>query len=236
MYRVLRVHPRLARDGADGVVLRGGTQIYYRRNRGDLHSLREVWLAETYRLPFRLTPRTVVDLGANIGLTSAWLRAHYEVERLVAVEPSAANVRVLRQNLPWADTTIVHAAVGPMDGTVRFEDSRESHLGRVSRKGARVRQVSMLTILAELEPGLVVDLLKVDIEGFEGELFSGDLTWLVRIRAIIIEIHPPVVDRDDIVRRIEAQGFRFVPAESTWPGSMDAFVRPEDDECARSGA
>jgi len=224
-YRVLRLLPSLARGRPGRVLVTGRVPVYYRRNRGDLHTLREVWLAEVYRLPFDLEPRTVIDLGANIGLTSLWLRSNYPVERLVAVEPSASNVAVLRQNLSAPGATVIHAAIGPVDGTARFAENSQSHLGRVGPGGDSVVQVSMRTVLARFPPGVTVDLLKVDIEGFEGELFSGDLTWLERIRSIIIEIHPLVVDRADLVERIRRQGFSYLPAGSAWPESMDCFVR-----------
>jgi FkbM family methyltransferase len=227
IYRCLRALPGISRAGDRRLLLRRGIPVYYRRNRGDLHTFREVWLAEAYRLPFALEPRTIVDLGANVGLTSLWLSCRYPLDRLVAVEPSASNVKVLRKNLSSHNVSVIHAAVGPVDGSALFAEHEESHLGRVGSGGVRVRQVSMRTVLAEFRPHTMVDLLKVDIEGFEEYLFSGDVSWLQRIRSIIIEIHPLVVDRGDIVARIRAQGFTFVPAGSVWPASMDAFVRIE---------
>lgn len=214
------------------MLLSGQVPVYYRRNRGDLHTLREVWIDEAYRLPFDLPPRTVVDLGANIGLTTLWLRGRYEIDRIIAVEPAADNVQVLRKNLADAAVTVIHAAVGPEDGTARFAASAQSHLGRVGSTGSRVRQVSMRTVLDALEPGATIDLLKVDIEGAEAQLFSGDLSWLKRVRSIVIEIHPPGVDRTAIVQRVQQHGFRYIAAGSAWPDSMDAFIRIEDREHA----
>lgn len=227
VYRLLRLLPSVASERTRCVLLSGDVPVHYRRNRGDLHALREVWLDEAYRLPFDLRPRTVVDLGANIGLTSLWLRGRYEVDRIVAVEPSTDNVRVLRKNLPHACVTVIHAAVGPEDGIACFATSAQSHLGRVASVGSRVRQVSMHTVLDALAPATTIDLLKVDIEGAETQLFSGDLTWLTRVRSIVIEIHPPIVDRTAIIHRIQDHGFRYLPAGSVWPDSMDAFIRAD---------
>jgi FkbM family methyltransferase len=229
MYRCLRVFPWLSSRRQRRVFVHGGVSIYYRRNRGDLHTLREVWFAEAYRLPFDAEPRTVIDLGANVGLTSLWLSSRYPVEQLVAVEPSSSNVAVLRRNLSGHNANVIHAAVGPGDGSIAFTENAQSHLGRVGGHGGSVRQVSMRTVLDEFPPDVMVDLLKVDIEGSEGQLFSGDLTWLRRVRAIIIEIHPLMVDGGEVVARIRKQGFAYVPAGSVWPASMDAFVREEDD-------
>jgi len=48
---------------------------------------------------------------------------------------------------------------------------------------------------------------------------------LERVGAIIIEFHPMQVDYPRLVERLERAGFRYVPSESVWEGSMDAFVR-----------
>jgi methyltransferase FkbM-like protein len=49
-----------------------------------------------------------------------------------------------------------------------------------------------------------VDILKVDIEGAEVQLFSGNLDWLERVRALLIEFHDESrqeSDFDAIMRR-----------------------------------
>ena len=46
---------------------------------------------EAYRLPFAIQPKVIVDLGANIGLTSIYLLRLYKPEILVAVEADADN-------------------------------------------------------------------------------------------------------------------------------------------------
>jgi tRNA1(Val) A37 N6-methylase TrmN6 len=65
--------------------------VCYRLNKGDLHSIREVWFEEAYRLPFEDPSGTLLDLGANIGLTGVWLAKRYAIERVIAVEPDCDN-------------------------------------------------------------------------------------------------------------------------------------------------
>jgi FkbM family methyltransferase len=50
-----------------------------------------VWFDEVYRLPFDEPSGTLLDLGANIGLTSVWLAKKYQIERVIAVEPDRTN-------------------------------------------------------------------------------------------------------------------------------------------------
>jgi|SRR5579875_465611 len=74
-FRALKVLPRLT-SYAPKTMSIGGVSITYRRNRGDLQSIREVFIDEAYRLPTGFAPRTILDLGANIGA-----RVHAKLDR-----------------------------------------------------------------------------------------------------------------------------------------------------------
>jgi FkbM family methyltransferase len=212
--------------------VRGGVTLRYRLNRGDMQSLREVWIDEVYRLPFAATPKLLVDLGANIGLSSVWFAREYGCTTIVAVEPSPENARLARMNLELNNipAEVVEAAVGANDGTVFFEDAVDSNLGHVGTgtSGRAVRQVSMRTVLERLPPGSEIDLLKMDIEGGEGPLLesSADLAWLRRVRSIIAETHRDVIDHPALVRTLESNGFRYLPAHAGHRfDHLDGFVR-----------
>jgi len=83
----------------------------------------------------------------------------------------------------------------------------------------------MDTLLGRLPSGAQVDVVKMDIEGGEGPLLKENLAWLGRVRSLIAEFHPEVIDYPAVIRSIESQGFRYIPAHSAGPDSMDAFVR-----------
>ena len=223
LYRVLLVIDIPSRDRIGHL---RGAQLRWRLNRGDIQSIREVWYDECYRLPFEIPPRVLVDLGANIGLTSVWISRHYGVSWVVAVEPVPSNVRLLRENFARnrVPGVVLEAAVGARDETRSFVTTRESNLGHLGSSGKRVRALSMATIL-DATPDHQTDLLKVDIEGGEAELLSGDLSWLQRVGSVVIEFHPGVVDVSALVLVFVCAGFRYIPAGTAWRGSMDAFVR-----------
>lgn len=204
--------------------LRDGIDITYRLNRGDIQSIREVWMEQAYRLPFTLRPKIIIDLGANIGLTSVWLAHRYKPTRIIAVEPSPDNARLARLNLSRNNvpSELIEAAVGPQDGTALFQGSGDSNIGRVGTAGAPVPVVSMRTILSRHSPGSAVDLMKMDIEGGEQALLTENTEWLDQIRSIVAEFHPDVVDYGGLIKRLESEGFRYLPAGR---GAMDCFVR-----------
>jgi FkbM family methyltransferase len=203
-----------------------GLEIRYRLNRGDMQSIREVLLDEVYRFPADLGQvRTVVDLGANIGLTSVYLASRYGAEALVAVEPVAANAELVRQNLALngINGAVIEAAVGVGPDVAYFHEDAQSNTGHLSTAGTAVAAVTMGSIFERLD-GRSIDLLKIDIEGAEGELFSGDRSWLSGVRALMIEFHPGRVDSSQIRRDLIAAGFRHIPVGSV-RNSTDAFLR-----------
>jgi hypothetical protein len=179
LLRLARLVPLPGRNRERRIRVRGGIELNYRLNRGDMQSIREVWMDECYRLPFELAPGRLIDLGANIGLTSLWF-AHRE----------------------------------------------DSNRGHVGSGGRVVSVVSMDTLLRKLPPGVDVDLVKIDIEGGEGPLLQENLGWLGRVKSLIAEFHPQIIDYAAAIRSIESQGFRYIPGHSASDfDSIDAFIR-----------
>jgi FkbM family methyltransferase len=210
--------------------VRGGVKLHYRLNRGDMQSIREVWIDECYRLPFDLTPVRLIDLGANIGLASVWFARRYGCGSIVAIEPSPENARLTRLNLEdnQIAAEVIEAAVGAHDGSAQFEDAGDSNLGRLNASGGgrQVTVISMETVFKRFPQGASIDLVKMDIEGGEGPLLADNLGWLGRVRSIVAEFHPTVIDYPAVVKTIQDQGFRYVPAKAAADfDSMDAFIR-----------
>lgn len=226
--RVLRLVRLPDENRPRTIRLRSGDRLTYRLNRGDIQSIREVLFDEVYRLPFELQPRTVVDLGANIGLTSLYYTRLYAPNVLVAVEADTKNAELTRLNIAPLGHYVTTAAIGPTDGTTHFAKTRDSNLGSVSDSsvGTEVPMVSMATLLATHNLD-TVDLLKLDIEGGEQALLDGDLAWLSQVNAIVAEFHPEVVDYAALVQRLVDNGFVYVPAGTAWPNQMDAFMRTD---------
>lgn len=228
LYRVLFFTDLPTMNRERRIRVRGGLTITYRLNRGDIQSVREVLVDQCYRLPFELAPRVIVDLGANIGLTSLWLARRYHPEVLIAVEPSPINAALLRTNLATngVRAQVVESAVGPADGTTCFARARDFNQGSIAAAGdERVPMLSMESVLRRCGEGRAVDLVKMDIEGGEQQLLTSDLGWLDRVRALIVEFHPAVVDYPGLLSVLRRAGFRYVKYNVAQQESMDSFIR-----------
>ncbi len=217
LFRVLLVVPGLGARARPRTVRLDGATITYRLNRGDIQGIREVWYERAYRIPFGPAPRTVLDLGANIGLTSVWLSRTYGCDLIVGVEPDHENVVLARRN--FADNgvrgEIIEAAIAPCNGTAPFGASSQFNLGSLvmfEGKTVEVDTRDPQSILADA--GIEgVDLCKLDIEGGEGPLLlEGDTGWLRMVRSVIAELHDTVIDAHAVVAALEAGGLRHFPA------------------------
>lgn len=224
--RLLKYLPKQIRNQERQVELRNGVKLRYRLNRGDIQSIREVLLEHAYRLAFPISNGVLVDLGANIGLTSVWLTKEYGFASVIAVEPDAGNAALARKNfdLNGIPGTILEAAIGPFDGTVRFQAAEESNLGRLSDEGELVRSISMRSVLNRFCLS-EVDLVKMDIEGGEEALLTGPPEWLYQTKAIIAEFHPNAVNYRALTQLLERHGFNHIRAGTAFANNMDSFHR-----------
>ncbi len=146
-----------------------------------------------FDLPF--APKTVVDVGANIGMASIYFAHRYPEARIIAVEPEASNFALLARNVrPYPAITPIQAALWSRDGEISINDpdprvSRPGKSGFVTREGSgvAVRAISMESLMRATGISSV-DLLKVDIEGAEKEVFEA-CDWIGSVGCLMIESH-----------------------------------------------
>jgi FkbM family methyltransferase len=196
----------------------GKIRLLLRANAGAdafIHS--EVFEHLYYRVPLARPPATILDLGANIGLTAVYFARMFPAARLACVEPVPRNVRLLEQNLMLNDisASVFPAAIHPTDGAVLMALDGRDYGHKVAANTADsiatlpVRAISVPAILAGLKWDRI-GLLKVDIEGHEAELFSRDCDWLTRVDAMCIECHDGF---GDVQLAALAARFGFAPPQ-----------------------
>jgi FkbM family methyltransferase len=144
--------------------------------------------------------RVGLDLGANVGFSSAYFLSQFPNSRFIAVEPDDRNIAICRTNLRpyggrvrllhgavWSKTTTLCLSKGAFgDGrewaTTVHEATPEGELGSINAWD--------VSSLIEMAGGDMVDLLKIDIEGAELHVFGPEAQlWLPRVRNICIELH-----------------------------------------------
>lgn len=174
--------------------------FFFRHGTSDVRVIRQIFLKEEYReLGAEMNMGRIIDCGANIGCSAFYFLSKYPDAELIAIEPDEGNFRLLQKNLePFgARARALRAAVWSSDQQLRvdrghFGDGTEwSYQVRVCHddEQADVTALSLETILNQFD-WQRVDLLKIDVERAELELFSSDCDpWLSRTRNLAIELH-----------------------------------------------
>jgi FkbM family methyltransferase len=151
---------------------------------------------------FRYAPRTILDIGANLGFFSMAARGYFPDATIHAYEPNPRIHSYVRANAASADFRLFPEAVGSANGEVFMVDPGDSNQAAVatSGAGAEVPQTSFRNAIHRL--GGKVDLAKIDCEGAEWELFGCFDEW-TKIRSLRIEYH--LLSKwtfDDVVDRV----------------------------------
>ena len=174
----------------------GGTAIHCRSGLADLGVVYDTFVGRYHLPPPELgAPRTILDLGSNIGLTIAHYAALYPEARIHGVELDRDNFELCRRNIRhWGPRcTVENAAVWREPGEVPYGGVRESGYTVVTGAGTvvkdRVRAVTVASVLDALGVE-TVDFVKMDIEGAEKEVLGDAGAWIHRVRCLKVEVHP----------------------------------------------
>lgn len=167
-------------------------------------------------------PKTIVDAGAHIGMASILFARRFPFARVIAVEPEPSNFAALVRNVAhYENVTPVRAALWNNDGEITLGSSDAHPKGAfqiVENGDMRVPAITMDTLMRET--GIeTIDLLKVDIEGAEKEVFAA-CDWIKKVRIIAIELHDRI--RPGCRSVVEAAAIGFHPDQR---GEVTFFVR-----------
>jgi FkbM family methyltransferase len=181
----------------------------------------------------------VLDIGANIGVHTMLLADLVGPSgRVLSFEPSDYGVRKLRRNLELnpelaGRVTLFHCFLAATDGAAvpdrifsswplaDSEGLHQKHLGlAMPTNGAPGRTID--GILAELG-GPSVQLVKMDVDGFESEVLRGAAALLSGSRPIfVMELSPYVLDErgsslEELLGFLVPNGYRFFHERSGNP-------------------
>jgi FkbM family methyltransferase len=146
--------------------------------------------------------RVAVDVGANEGQWSTALLALVRPVRLELFEPNPACVRLLHARLRDIPGVRVHGVgLGAASGELTLNVTRSSDFASFLQPADRIRDeyaagaveiaervtVPVETLDRALPDVEVIDLLKLDVQGFERHVIEGGRATLQRTRALLVE-------------------------------------------------
>jgi FkbM family methyltransferase len=195
------------------------TTVLLRRTTSDVRTFEQIFAYNSFNL--RHLPRwnqistaydkrdlnykpLILDLGANIGLASLYFAKNWPDAEIVAVEPSTDNYQLMLQNVSaLKNLHPIQAAVACEDGAVLItnpEAEAWAYRTETAHEGATgtVPAISIDSIMnmpqnsGRFRPFIA----KIDIEGFESNLFSKNTDWVASFPIIIIELHDWMVGKN----------------------------------------
>ena len=185
---------RLPGDGKKVIevsIPQSGAPVYMRPKTTDANTFWQVFIAGEYDFPINFTPTVMVDAGAHIGYASLYMLHRYPDVKIVAIEPESSNAEMYRRNLESRpNVKLYNAALWSNKAKLNIENpDADSWSFRIEENTSGEGLVEAVTIPEILEDTGHIDILKIDIEGAEKELFSGDTSWLDKVKMVILELH-----------------------------------------------
>lgn len=159
----------------------------------------------------------IIDAGANIGLTSLFFVESFNSPNIISIEPEIENFNVLEYNL----NSVENCKIVKINGAVWCSNCKISIINDFrdqSNWSFRVEEndnentitaYSINQLIAD-NNFEVVDILKIDIEGAEKEVFTSpksNLDFLKITKCIAIEIHDEFDCREEIYNILIDYGF-----------------------------
>ena len=135
-------------------------------------------------LQFCRLRRRAVDVGAHVGFRSYYLALAFA--RVEAFEPSELFAQCFERNVRAKAVTLHRVALGEAQGEIALEVDAENtgatHVRPGAQEGAQKLPMRRLDDYALEE----VDLVKIDVEGYERRVLEGGRDTLARCRPVVI--------------------------------------------------
>jgi FkbM family methyltransferase len=187
-----------------GQVRWNGRTVYYRPGTTDPLVVQQVLLKSgrkaEYYLPPDLQPEVILDVGSNIGASILYFQRRFPNARILGFEPHPETFAVLKQNVSdLAHVSVFNCGLGATNTRVSVPGEwinfgAFSTIGR--RRGHNEEREPVECDIRRLDDVLrelgidKVDLIKIDCEGAEADVFAGlSPAILERCQWIVGELH-----------------------------------------------
>jgi FkbM family methyltransferase len=170
--------------------------FYLRFNTSDVPTFDQIFMAQEYDFKVKSPPKIIVDAGANIGLTSILFANRYPEAKIIAIEPETSNYEMLKMNVaPYSNIFPMKVALWNENDEINLVDPGFGKWGFMTQgveyEGDVTHKVKSLTVDKIMEDNGIdkIDILKIDIEGAEREVFMNSSSWIKNVDSLIVELH-----------------------------------------------
>ncbi|MEI6261682.1 MAG: FkbM family methyltransferase [Deltaproteobacteria bacterium] len=198
-----------------------GGWVTIRTKTSDLAVFEKVLVNEEYLLPDWVIPQNIIDAGANIGLSALYFSTRYPNARVFAIEPEAANFALLCENVKTCQNIIpIKGAIWNKCEPIKLTGYELSYCGFQVERCDSESDIFGMTIDEIMNKNDLnyIEVLKIDIEGAEKEVFESASNWIEKINLIVIELHEQM--KPGCVRAVQNATLNF---EKAWVSGENNF-------------
>ena len=172
-------------------------KVYLRTNTSDFDTFFHIFMYEqyNYEYPANFNPKVILDCGANIGLAAIYFANRYPDARIIAVEPEFSNFQILKLNAKgYPNITCLQNGIWDKSANLEVVDIGAGKWGFITKevevKNEFTIQAIAINDIMDKNNVPYFDIVKMDIEGSEKQVFSSNYEkWLSKTKMIIIEFH-----------------------------------------------
>lgn len=194
-------------------------KIFLRRRSSDFLVFEEIFIDQIYKLPPQLEAEYIIDAGANIGLAALYFQRSFPGAKIISIEPVSENFRLLELNTSGYPNIVRYQnALWNKKSNLKITNTTEgdwAFMVEETNEEGDVSAIAINDILKEVPTGRI-DILKMDIEGSEKEVFESATEWISITKNIIVEVHENKREgaTDSVLSAL--RGFNFSKKSATY--------------------
>lgn len=193
----------------------------------------DIFKKRIYHFATTNTSPQIIDAGGYIGLATLYFKTIYPDAKITIFEPDTKIFPVLQENIAHLNNvTAIEKGLGREEKTISFYPDKADGGSIFGTKNDTPTQIQVTKLSQYITQP--IDLLKMNIEGAEGEVFSEIAEKLPLINEIIFEYHAFAElpqSLGNILQLLDKNNFRYLVTDATSAKIPIPFNLPNDYKC-----
>jgi FkbM family methyltransferase len=175
--------------------------LYFRKKTTDKGTFKEIFNQNIYNIKLPIVPNFIIDAGSNTGFAALFFKIKYPEAKIISLEIETENVKMIKKNLKgYKDIEIIQKGLFNKKSFFRIENpynATNSFAIKEVTSGENydIESITIDEILNSTKADSI-DILKIDIEGAEKDLFEKNYeNWLPKVKIIMVETHDRIIPK-----------------------------------------
>ncbi len=170
------------------------TPIHLRAKTSDIEAFCQIFIHGELDVDINHPVEYIIDAGANIGLSSVYLINKFPNSYIDALEIDKENIKIMDLNVcEYGNINIIQKGLWGTSEVLRIKNPNAESWAFIVEPSDENDPLSFSSItiddLMNVSGKQSIDILKIDIESSEKEVFSADTSWLKNVGTLFIELH-----------------------------------------------